>query len=170
MGIYDPSRALPTSRPVIEWAAARLRDNTSLRALLAASSDEEAKRKIMAHRRDVDDSLPDRFIVVRELIQAGGRMETLSGFSAVPWQMVSECTRAMQQTSGGIDQWHEEVQRAVRKALVGETPDLPEGGPLQPVRRTGMPSAPLYAEETDTYYAISRYALTVAPSSVQTLT
>jgi hypothetical protein len=174
MSIYDPTRRLPAATSVATWAAERLRADAAVRDLLAAPSAAEAERRVMAHRQTIgdEDRLPPRFLLVRELVQAGGIPETLSGAGTVRLQIVSECDRSLEttrQAGGGIDRWHDDIQQAVREALVGQVPDLPVGGALRPMRRAVVPARPMFADETATFYAISQYVLAIAPSSVDTL-
>jgi hypothetical protein len=179
MSVFAPSRELPSPRRLTVWAAQVLRSDTDVRALLAAETDAEAERRVMEHRQTLKtgsgSALPGRHLVVREVQQAGGRVETLSGTDEFRLQVMSECAERLEKSrtegngQGGVDRWHEDVQRSVRAALVGEVPDVGVGGALLPIRRRRAPQRPQYDPDDQAFYATSVFTVPVAPADFDTM-
>lgn len=114
---------------------------------------------------------PERFVIVRELQQTGGRIERLSGLDRVPVQVVTSC----QADLGHKRRWHRVMHRKIRAALEGETfepGDIPEAvarglgvsRSLRPVKRKHKPVSIGYEKETGQAEQVAQYDVIIAPT------
>lgn len=160
MSHYDSTLEQPKAREVIEWAVGVLRADGALHQLLELEGEVVPGEVVMAHEQQAGaDGLPDRFLVVRELVESGGRLQTFSGVDSIPLQVMAECDPRQP----AHVQWHEEVHARIYELLVGERPQVETGSALTPVRQTRRPARPLWVQDDQRYASTATYRTTIEP-------
>lgn len=158
----------PSSREAVEAVAAALRADERVRQGLGANSAEEAEARVMPHRQRLRmgmegaplDSLPERFLVVRELAVAGGRRRAPSLISMPGIQVMTECSEDLP----NLYLWHDRMHRtAIRPALLKASLELGEGQLAACLYDESEASPPMRDADTETFYSTALYRLALAP-------
>jgi len=159
MSSHDPTKDDPRPREAVAWAVSELRGDEDIQDLLGVADATEAEDRLFQGRQTVAETteaaLPERFLVVRERVDAAGRKQTFSGLDYVPMQVMSEC----RETLPSLEQWHEDIQHRVYEVLVGRTPSIETGQVETPFRRSRRPGRPQYDSSDQTFYTTATYRL-----------
>ena len=157
---HNPTQTNPRPREAVEWASSHLASQAEVQTLLAATDTAEAEELVFAHRQEVGpEGVPERFLVVRERVDAGGRPQRFTGTTSVPMQVMAECT----ETLPNKDQWHDDIHSRVFEALVGSVPDVDTGEAANEIRRAQAPGRPMYDADSLTYFSTATYRFTLQP-------
>jgi len=163
MSSHNPQIDHPRAREVVVWMVWELCSATALQDLLDVADATEAEEVILKHRQrlgtSTEDGLPDRFLVARELVESGGRVQSFSGVDPVQLQVMAECHAEMPR----VDEWHEDVHAAVNDALVGKKPSVTTGSAATPLRRARKPARPQWDATDQTFYSTSTFRATLRP-------
>lgn len=163
MSVHDPTVEHPKPREAVVWMTGVLRGSAALQDLLDVANATEAEDVILQHRQKLGsppgDGLPNRFLVARELVESGGRVQSFTGLDPVRLQVMAECHADMPR----VDEWHEDVHAAAFDVLVGKKPDVETGEAETPLKRVRKPARPQWDATDQTFYSTSTFRATLRP-------
>jgi len=163
MSSHDPTVDDPIPREAVAWVVSELRADSTLQGLFDVGSESEAETVMFQGRQKVateaGEGLPERFLVGRELVEAGGRVQSFSGLDPVKVQVMSECRKSVP----SLEQWHEDVHDRVFELLVGRLPEVGTGAAEEPFRRVRKPARPMWDDNASTFHATSTFQVTLRP-------
>jgi hypothetical protein len=163
MSWHDPTVDHPRAREAVAWVVETLRADGDIQGLLSVADATEAEGAIFQGRQRIgttqSNGTPERFLVARERVDAGGRVQSFTGVDAVPFQVMAECRK----TVANLEEWHQVVHERVFEALVGEKPDVETGSAASPIRRSRKPGRPMFDATDQTFYTTSTFRVTLRP-------
>jgi hypothetical protein len=160
MSSHDPTVQNPRPREAVAWVASELRSDGDLQDLLGVADATEAEDVVFQGRQKVGtqgDGTPERFLVARERVDAGGRVQSFSGLDTVPFQVMAECRKSLP----NLEQWHEDVHHRAFEVLVGRKPTVQTGQVETPIRRSRKPGRPMWDAQAQTFFSTTTFMLTL---------
>jgi len=160
MSSHDPTVDNPRPREAVAWVASELRSDGDLQDLLSVADATEAEDVVFQGRQRVGTQgggTPQRFLVARERVDAGGRVQSFSGLDPVPFQVMAECRKSLP----NLDKWHEDVHHRAFEVLVGRKPTVQTGQVETPIRRSRKPGRPMWDAQAQTFFSTTTFMLTL---------
>ena len=152
---YRPDVTPAEGDDAVAFMAGRLRTDETVQTGLQHPAGDDAG----VYEGQHPGSTPNRYVIVRELREVGGRIERLSGLDRVPIQVITSCPGDL----GHRRQWHRAMHRVIREALVGRSFSEGHSQTEQPIRRRRKPVSLTYSTQTGQSQHMAQYDTVLAP-------
>jgi hypothetical protein len=152
---YNTEAPPPQAYEAVEAAVELIRDAELVNGELYLGSNDQ----VYAHAEPVDKPENGRWIVVREVQEAGGRRADDTSLPIVKVHVKVVCPRDLP----NFARWHAAVHARIAKSLIGEIPVLTRSEAELGYFQQTEPSRPDYYDDTDTYESFAEYGIILQP-------
>jgi hypothetical protein len=159
-GFLQPTNGYPQPYEFIEDLVTQLKTLAILDTALADGDGNGGKENVYAHRLPVARPQGDGYVLVREVLPAGGRSTTTSGLQKITFQVSTESKEGVENP----EHFHSAVHNRIADYILSSWAPTPTKSDISvPVRRVIEPTSVRWDDKSRTFYSVADYVITLSP-------